>query len=93
MPLYAAQSGLSYAFAPGGWVALNAGYFKDGRTTVDESKATLNCKGIRFGATLVLPVSRCQSVKLYSISGYNTRREHDFQAFGVAWQYRWGGGF
>jgi hypothetical protein len=32
-------------------------------------------------------------VKLYSISGYNAQREHDFQAFGIAWQYRWGGGF
>jgi len=20
-------------------------------------------------------------------------REHDFQAFGIAWQYRWGGGY
>ncbi|HWX14982.1 MAG TPA: transporter, partial [Chthoniobacterales bacterium] len=34
-PLYAVQSGLSYTFVPGGWVALNAGYFKGGRTTVD----------------------------------------------------------
>jgi len=42
---------------------------------------------------LALPVNRYQSVKLYSISGYNTHREHDFQAFGIAWQYRWGGGY
>jgi hypothetical protein len=27
------------------------------------------------------------------MSGYNTHSEHDFQAFGIAWQYRWGGGF
>jgi len=32
-------------------------------------------------------------VKLYSISGYNAHREHDLQAFGIAWQYRWGGGY
>ena len=50
-------------------------------------------EGIRFGATLVLPVDRYHFVKLYSISGYNAHREHDFQAFGIAWQYRWGGGF
>jgi hypothetical protein len=92
-PLYAVQSGLSYTFAPGGWVSLNAGYFKGGRTTVDEVESDIELQGIRFGATLVLPVNRYQSVKLYSISGYNAHREHDLQAFGIAWQYRWGGGF
>jgi len=86
-------SGLSYTFAPGGWVSLNAGYFKGGRTTVDEVESDIELQGIRFGATLVLPVNRYQSVKLYSISGYNAHREHDLQAFGIAWQYRWGGGF
>jgi hypothetical protein len=38
-------------------------------------------------------VNRYQSVKLYSISGYDAHCEHDFQAFGIAWQYRWGGGY
>jgi Putative MetA-pathway of phenol degradation len=92
-PLFAAQSGLSYTFAPGGWAALNVGYFKGARTTVDEVESDVEQEGIRFGATLVLPVNRYQSVKLYSISGYNTHSEHDFQAFGIAWQYRWGGGY
>ena len=92
-PLYAAQSGLSYTFAPGGWVALNAGYFKGGRTTVDEVESDVELQGIRFGATLVLPVNRYQSVKLYSISGYNAASRARLQAFGIAWQYRWGGGF
>ena len=72
-PLYAVQSGLSYTFAPGGWVALNAGYFKGGRTTVDDVESDIELQGIRFGGTLVLPLNRHQSVKLYSISGYNAR--------------------
>jgi hypothetical protein len=67
--------------------------FKGARTTVDDVESDVEQQGIRFGATLVLPVNRYQSVKLYSISGYNAHREHDFQAFGIAWQYRWGGGF
>jgi hypothetical protein len=36
---------------------------------------------------------RYHSVKLYGITGYNARYAHDFQAAGIAWQYRWGGGF
>src|SRR4029077_20516835 len=90
-PLYAVQSGLSYTFAPGGWAALNAGYFKGARTTVDGVESGVQQEGIRFSTTLVLPVSRYQSVKLYSISGYNAHREHDFQAFGMPRQHRWGG--
>jgi hypothetical protein len=50
-------------------------------------------EGVRFGATLALPVNRYHSVKLYGITGYNARYDHDFQAAGIAWQYRWGGGF
>jgi hypothetical protein len=92
-PLYAVQSGLSYTFALSGWVALNAGYFKGGRTTVDDVESDVELQGSRFGGTLVLPVNRHQSVKLYCISGYNARREQKFQAFGIAWQYRWGGGY
>ena len=45
-----------------------------------------------ISATLALPVTRSQSIKIYGITGYNGHRHHDFDAVGVAWQYRWGGG-
>jgi hypothetical protein len=32
-------------------------------------------------------------VKLYALQGYETRMERDLNAFGIAWQYRWGGGY
>ena len=35
-PLVAVQAGVSYTYAPGGWLALNAGYFVGSRTTVDD---------------------------------------------------------
>lgn len=92
-PLYSAQTGMSYTFAPGGWLALNAGYFKGGRTTVDDVKNNDEQEGTRFGATLALPVNRYHSVKFYGITGYDAHREHDFQTVGIAWQYRFGGGF
>ena len=92
-PLYSVQAGVSYTFVPGGWLALNAGYFVGGRTTVDDVKNNDEQEGARFGATLALPVNRHHSVKLYAITGYNAHRDHDFQAVGIAWQYRWGGGF
>jgi len=92
-PLVALQAGVSYTFAPGGWLALNASYFVGGRTTVDDVENDDEQEGVRFGATLAVPVNRYHSVKLYGITGYNAHREHDFKAIGIAWQYRWGGGY
>jgi hypothetical protein len=47
----------------------------------------------RLGLTAGLPVDRHNSVKLYTSSGTSTRTGSDFRAAGIAWQYRWGGGF
>jgi hypothetical protein len=38
-------------------------------------------------------VNRNHSVKFYAITGLNADRHHDFDAVGITWQYRWGGGF
>jgi hypothetical protein len=54
-------------------------------------RITIGRKGA-LGATLALPVTRSQSIKIYGITGYNGHRHHDFDAVGIAWQYRWGGG-
>jgi hypothetical protein len=44
------------------------------------------------GLTVALPVHRHHSLKLYASTGVATRTGSDFDAVGVAWQYRWGGG-
>jgi hypothetical protein len=38
-------------------------------------------------------VTRYNSLKLYASTGASTRTGSDFDAVGIAWQYRWGGGF
>ena len=92
-PIYSVQAGVSYTFKPGFWLALNAGYYDGGRSTIDDVKNNDEQEGTRFAATLALPVNRYHSVKLYGITGYDSRFTHDFKAAGIAWQYRWGGGF
>ena len=92
-PIYSVQSHLTYTFAPSCWLGLDAGYFIGGRTTVDGVKNDDQQEGPRVGATLALPVTRNHSVKFYGLTGFNAHREHDFDAVGIAWQYRWGGGF
>ena len=91
-PLYSVQANASYTFARSFWLAVNAGYFAGSRTTVDGVENNDRQEGLRFGATLALPITRSQSIKVYGITGYNGHRHHDFDAVGIAWQYRWGGG-
>ena len=91
-PLYSAQAGATYTFARGLWLAVNAGYFTGSRSTVDGVENNDRQEGLRFGATLALPITRSQSIKICGITGYNGHRHHDFDAVGIAWHYRWGGG-
>lgn len=92
-PLYALQGHLIYGFANGIWVAANATYFTGERTTVDGVKSDNQQTNSRVGLTLALPMDRHHSLKFYASTGTSTRTGTDFDLFGVAWQYRWGGGF
>ena len=46
----------------------------------------------RLGGTLVFPVDRFNSIKLYASSGVAARTGNDFDLIGLAWQVRWGAG-
>jgi hypothetical protein len=67
-------------------------YYTGGRTTVDGVASDDLQKNSRAGVTVALPVDRRNSIKLNASTGVSTRTGGDFNAFGVAWQYRWGGG-
>lgn len=92
-PLFSAVAGVSYTFTPGCWLSVDATHYKGGRTTIDDLENLDQQEGTRIGATFALPVTRNHSVKFYASTGYNSHHEHDFQTFGIAWQYRWGAGF
>lgn len=92
-PLYAVQSHLVRTLPFGIWVALDATYYRGARTTVNGERGDTLQEATRVGATLALPVGRHHSVKLYASTGTSSRTGSDFDAFGVAWQYRWGEGF
>ena len=91
-PIYSVQGHVIYQFRSGIWGALDANWYAGGRTTVDGVRGNNLQQNSRFGATLALPVSRHHSVKLYGSTGVSTRTGSDFDAAGIAWQYRWGGG-
>lgn len=89
-PLYAVQGHLVYSFSSGMWMALNSTYFAGNRTTVNGVRGENMQSNARAGLTLALPVDRHHSVKLYASTGAWSRTGSDFNAVGIAWQYRWG---
>ena len=91
-PVYSVQGGGIRLFASGAWLALSATYFKGGRTRVDGIGSTDLKENSRIGLTFSLPLTRNNSLKLYANTGVSTRAGSDFDAVGLAWQYRWGGG-
>jgi hypothetical protein len=91
-PIYSVQGGVIYGFRRGIWVALNGTYYTGGRTTLDGVAGNDLQKNSLAGVTVALPVNRNNSVKLYASTGLATRIGSDADSFGIAWQYRWGGG-
>ena len=91
-PIYALQGHAIYSFRSGVWASLDATYYAGGRTALNGTLGNDLQQNWRVGATLALPVDIHNSVKLYASSGVSARTGNNFDLFGVAWQYRWGGG-
>ena len=92
-PLYNFGGHVIYNFPSGIWGSLDATYFTGGRTTVNGVLKEDLQQNWRLGGTLAFPVDRSNSIKLYASSGVSARTGNSYDLFGIAWQYRWGGGF
>jgi len=91
-PLYSVQGHAIYNFRSGIWIAVDGTYYTGGRATIDGMERGDLQSNTRVGFTVAIPVNRHNSVKVYASSGISARTGGDFDAVGLAWQYRWGGG-
>ena len=90
-PLYSGQLNVIYTFRSGIWGALGGTLYGGGRITVDGVKSQEFEENWRLGATLVFPVSRHNSLKLFGSTGVYTRTGGDFDLLAASWIYAWGG--
>lgn len=90
--IYSTQFHVTYSFTHNIWAAAGATYFTGGRTTIEGITNNDLQQNWRTGFTLALPVNRYNSIKLFGSSGISTRTGNNYDALGIAWQYRWGGG-
>jgi hypothetical protein len=91
-PLYSLQGHVIYGFRSGVWMSLDGTYFAGGRSDINDVLRNDLQQNWRAGLTLAIPVDRLNSIKLSASSGVSARTGNNYDAFGVAWQYRWGGG-
>ena len=90
--IYSTQLHVTYSFPRNIWLAISATYYAGGRTTIEDISNNDLQQNWRTGFTLALPVNRYHSIKLFGSSGVSTRTGNNYDALGIAWQYRWGGG-
>ncbi len=91
-PLYAAETHVIRSFSHGIWGSIDATYFTGGSTTIDGVAKRDLQRNWRAGATLALPINARNSMKFYASDGVSARTGNNYSLFGLAWQYRWGGG-
>ena len=91
-PLYALQGHAIYGFRSGKWLSFDATWFAGGRSEINDALRNDLQQNWRLGLTLAIPVDRLDSIKLFASSGISARTGNDFDAIGLAWQHRWGGG-
>ena len=91
-PIYSTQFHVNYTFTNKVWISLGATYYTGGITTIDGVERDDLQNNWRGGFTLAVPIDRRHSIKLLGNSGVSTRTGTDFDALGLFWQYRWGGG-
>jgi len=90
--IYSTQFHVTYSFPRNIWAAISATYYTGGQTTIEGVEKNDLQKNWRAGFTLSIPVNRYHSIKLYGSSGVSQRTGNNYDALGLAWQYRWGGG-
>ena len=87
-PLWQAQLHVVRYFAPSAWIAVNANYYRGGESSRDAFELDDGLNNARLGLTLSLPLSRRHSLQLNASAGVLHRVGSDFDAFGIAYQYR-----
>jgi hypothetical protein len=85
------QGHVSYTIRRQMWFAVDATWYQGGAGYVNNSSPSASQNNTRLGATLSLPLSKRQSLKVSYSAGATARTGSNFDSIGVAWQFRWFG--
>jgi len=68
-------------------------YLRGRRATLNDVKDENMQTNARVSRKFVMPADRSNSGKIYAGTGASNRTGVYANSVGIAWQYRWGGGF
>jgi hypothetical protein len=88
-PITALQAHVSYTFKPRLWVAMDGTWYSGGTTSIDAVEKADFQRNSRLGATVSLPLTKQQSLKIAASTGATTRIGADFRTLSAAWQLSW----
>jgi hypothetical protein len=89
-PIGAVEGHLSYNFKPRLWASVDGNYWFGGTTSIDGIQNPItNQANSRIGATISVPISQRQSLKVSYSDGTYIRYGGNYQNVSVAWQYSW----
>lgn len=89
--LWAVKGDVVYSFNPGMWVGIGAAYGEGATSRVDGVLRNTLQTNYRFGGTFAYAVRPQHGISVSVMSGATTRVGADFDSFGFAYQYLWGG--
>jgi hypothetical protein len=91
-PMYSTESHVIYYFENTAWISADATYYIGGQSYVNGSPINGSQENWRFGSTLSYPINKQNSIRLTGSKGVYSKTNNSYDALGVSWQYRWGGG-
>jgi hypothetical protein len=91
-PIGSVQFHVRYTVKLGLWVSFNSNFYYGGRTTVDGHLNVDLQRNSRVGATLSLPFSRRDSLRIAVSRGAYTTIGANFTSLSAAFTHVWGGG-
>jgi len=91
-PVYSSETHVIYYFPNTAWISADATYFFGGQTYVNGSVVNGSQENWRFGSTISYPVDKHNAFRLTGSTGVYSRTDTSYNAIGISWQYRWGGG-
>jgi hypothetical protein len=91
-PIYSTESHVIYYFPSTAYISADVTYFFGGQTYVNAMPVSGSQENWRFGSTFSYPIDKRNSIRLTGSAGVYSRSNTSYQALGISWQYRWGGG-
>jgi hypothetical protein len=88
-PLPSLQAHVSYTVRRGLWLAVDSTWYSGGSTRSNGGPPTQRQNNSRLGATMSLPLTRQQSVKIAYSSGVSGTIGAKFTTISGGWQYVW----